>query len=180
MLINISSPAAKCIPATYWAKHKDVFQSTHDMLWNGQMIYWYPDLIYKPPWTYLVTKSNLWGNTWHKSQHVHFHRQALWLDYNSESSSGLEFSGTSITKAISEHIIMSLIIIIINLIYTGQFDINGILTLVTVLYSHNVHTKEICAHMNIHETIIFIQHKTHTPTQNVMYKHILTRLPILI
>ena len=46
-----------------------------------------------------------------------------------------------------------LIIIMINVVYIAQFHINNILT---VLYSHNIHTNAICQHMNIHETIIFI------------------------
>ena len=76
-----------------------------------------------------------------------------------------------------------IIIIIINLIYIAQFDINGILT---ALYSHTVHTDAICAHMNIHETIIFIHiyMPIHKHIHRYMHKYIstntLTRLPILI
>ena len=80
-------------------------------------------------------------------------------------------------------LLLLLLLLLLNLIYMAQFDTNCILT---VLYSHNTHTNAICAHMNIHETIIFMHmyKSTHKHIHHHMYKYISTdiqtRLPILI
>ena len=64
------------------------------------------------------------------------------------------------------------LLIIINLIYIAQFDTNGIPH--SAAHSHSVHTNAVYAHMNIHETIIFIyMHlSTHRHIHRHMYKYI--------
>ena len=63
--------------------------------------------------------------------------------------------------------------LIINLIHIAQMDTNGILSAVQ---SHKVHTNAIYAHMDIHETIMFIHiyMSTHIYIHQHVYKYIQT------
>ena len=67
-------------------------------------------------------------------------------------------------------------IIIINLIYIAQFDTNRILKALYIVITYIQMQR---AHMNIHETIIFIHIYTHRHMYKYMSTDILTRLPIL-
>ena len=67
-------------------------------------------------------------------------------------------------------IIIMIIIIIINLIYIVQSNISGILRALYI--SHKVHTKAICTHTDIHETIVFIHIYMSTHMHTLTYVQI--------
>ena len=71
---------------------------------------------------------------------------------------------------------LTIIIIIISLIYIVQFNTNGILTVLYIVITYI--QMQFCAHMNIHETIIFIHMymSTHKHIHRHMYKYISTNI----
>ena len=66
--------------------------------------------------------------------------------------------------------IQYVIIIIINLIYTVQFDTNGILTALYIVITY-MYTNSICARMNLHEIIIQISIHHYMSTHKHIHRH---------